>query len=142
MPAPADALWEHYAHGADIGVRGCAASKEEAFAQAALALTGVVTDPAGVAAREPVAIECEAPDDELLLAEWLNAVIYEMATRRMLFGRFVVRLEGRRLAGEAWGEPVDAARHHPAVEVKGATYTTLRVAHDGRRWTAQTVVDV
>ena len=48
----------------------------------------MITDPAGVAARERVAIECEAPDDELLFAEWLNAVIYEMATRRMLFGRF------------------------------------------------------
>jgi len=134
--------WEHYAHGADIGVRGHGASKEEAFAQAALALTAVVCDPAGVAARERVAIECEAPDDELLFAEWLNGVIYEMATRRMLFGRFAVRLEGRRLAAEAWGEPVDAARHHPAVEVKGATYTTLRVAREGARWVAQTVVDV
>jgi len=143
MPAPGDGLWEHYAHGADIGVRGCGASKEEAFAQAALALTAVVTDPAGVAAREPVAIECEAPDDELLLAEWLNAVIYEMATHRMLFGRFAVRLEGSRLVGEAWGEPVDAARHHPAVEVKGATYTALSVAQraDGA-WVAQCVVDV
>jgi len=134
--------WEHYAHGADIGVRGLGASKEEAFAQAALALTAVVCDPAGVAARERVAIECEAPDDELLFAEWLNGVIYEMATRRMLFGRFAVRLEGRHLAAEAWGEPVDAARHHPAVEVKGATYTTLRVAREGARWVAQTVVDV
>jgi len=140
--ALAAAFWEHYAHGADIGVRGLGASKEEAFAQAALALTAVITDPAGVAARERVAIECEAPDDELLFAEWLNAVIYEMATRRMLFGRFAVRLDGGRLSGEAWGERIDAARHQPAVEVKGATYTTLRVAREGERWLAQTVVDV
>ena len=140
---PADAeFWEHYAHGADIGVRGCAASKAGAFAQAALALTAVITDPADVASAQRVTIECEAPDDELLLAEWLNALIYEMATRRMLFGRFAVRFAGHRLSGEAWGEPVDAARHHPAVEVKGATYTTLRVAQDDGRWVAQTVVDV
>jgi SHS2 domain-containing protein len=89
-----------------------------------------------------VAIECEAPDDELLFAEWLNAVIYEMATRRMLFGRFALRFDGHQLSGEAWGEPVDAARHHPAVEVKGATYTTLRVAREAGCWVAQTVVDV
>ena len=39
--------------------------------------------------------------------------------------------------------PVDAPRHHPAVEVKGATYTALRVAcGDDGLWTAQTVVDV
>ena len=65
-----------------------------------------------------------------------------MATRRMLFSRFNVQLHGAKLAGEAWGEPVDPARHHPAVEVKGATYTTLRVAHHGDGWVAQTVVDV
>jgi SHS2 domain-containing protein len=123
-------------------VRGHGASKEEAFVHAALALTAVVTDPADVAARDRVPIACEAPDDELLFAEWLNALIYEMATRRMLFGRFSVRIEGPRLAGEAWGEAIDAARHRPAVEVKGATYTTLRVAQEDGRWVAQTVVDV
>ena len=134
--------WEHYEHGADIGVRGVGASKAEAFEQAALALTAVIADPAAVQQRKRVALACEAPDDELLLAEWLNALVYEMATRRMLFSRFAVRLEGTLLTAEAWGEAVDAARHHPAVEVKGATYTTLRVAPEGEGWLAQTVVDV
>jgi len=134
--------WEHYEHGADIGVRGVGASKAEAFEQAALALTAVIADPAAVQQRKRVALACEAPDDELLLAEWLNALVYEMATRRMLFSRFAVRLEGTLLTAQAWGEAVDAARHHPAVEVKGATYTTLRVAQEGDGWLAQTVVDV
>jgi SHS2 domain-containing protein len=136
------ARWEHYGHGADIGVRGFAATKPGAFEQAALALTAVVADPALVERRERVAIECEAPDDELLFAEWLNALVYEMSVRKMLFGRFAVRIEGTRLAAEAWGEKVDSERHHPAVEVKGATYTTLRVARRNEGWVAQTVVDV
>ncbi len=136
------AHWEHYPHGADIGVRGFGASKAEAFEQAALALTAAVSDPATVEPREAVSIECEAPDDELLLAEWLNNLVYEMATRRMLFSRFAVRLAGTRLSAEARGERVDAARHQPAVEVKGATYTTLHVAREDGGWVAQTVVDV
>ena len=139
--APA-ARWEHYDHGADIGVRGFGASKAQAFEQAALALTAVIVDPASVQPHVRIAIECEAPDDELLLAEWLNAIVYEMATRTMVFGRFHVQLDGTRLTGEAWGEKVDVARHHPAVEVKGATYTTLRVAPANGGWLAQTVVDV
>jgi tRNA nucleotidyltransferase (CCA-adding enzyme) len=135
--------WEHFAHGADIGVRGIGSSESEAFEQAALALTAVVMDPAMVISREAVAIRCEAPDDELLLADWLNAVVYEMATRGALFGRFAVTLDGRRLEATAWGEPVDRARHRPAVEVKGATYTALLVEQraDGA-WIAQCVVDV
>ncbi len=135
--------WEHFAHGADIGVRGIGLSESEAFEQAALALTAVVTDPAIVRLREVVAIHCEAPDDELLLADWLNAIVYEMATRGALFGRFAVKLDRQRLDATAWGESVDRARHHPAVEVKAATYTALRVAQraDGA-WIAQCVVDV
>lgn len=135
--------WEHFSHQADIGVRGYGASLAEAFEQAAVALTAVITDPTGVAAEDAVALECAAPDAELLLAEWLNGLIYEMATRRMVFGRFAVTLDGTRLRGTAWGEPVEVARHRPAVEVKGATYTALRVARqDDGEWLAQTVVDV
>jgi SHS2 domain-containing protein len=136
------ARWEHYEHEADMGVRGYGASEAEAFEQAALAMTAVVADPASIEPRERVSIVCEAPDDELLLAEWLNALIYEMATRKMLFSRFAVRIDGARLTAEARGERVDPARHHPAVEVKGATYTTLRVAQENGEWVAQTVVDV
>ena len=138
------AHWEHFDHGADIGVRGFGASKAAAFEQAALALTAVVTDPASVLPRQAVAIACHAPDDELLLADWLNAVVYEMAVRRMLFGRFDVVLDGTHLAAQAHGEATDVARHHPAVEVKGATLTALRVARGdgGDGWVAQTVVDV
>ncbi len=138
----AGAGWEHFHHVADIGVRGYGATVEEAFAQAALALTAVIADPAAIAPRTPVTIECTAPDQELLLVDWLNALIYEMATRTMLFSRFTVRIVGDRLMGEAWGEAVEVARHAPAVEVKGATYTCLKVAEEAGRWLAQCVVDV
>lgn len=135
--------WEHYEHGADIGVRGFGATKAAAFEQAALAMVAVVSDPRGVVAEDRVSMSCESADDELLLAAWLNAVVFEMAVRRMLFGRFQVNLNEGRLEGTAWGEAVSIERHRPAVEIKGATYTTLRVARtDDGGWVAQTVVDV
>ncbi len=135
--------WEHFPHGADIGVRGIGATRGEAFEQAALAVTAVITDPGKVAADTAIEIHCAAPDDELLLADWLNALIFEMATRSMLFRRFAVSLRDHALDARAWGEPVDRERHRPAVEVKGATYTALSVVprEDGT-WVAQCVVDV
>jgi len=136
------AHWEHFPHEADMGVRGIAETREQAFEQAALAMIAVVTDLANVNAREAVTIACEAPDDELLLVDWLNSLIFEMATRKCLFGRFAVRIDGHRLTATAWGEPVDRERHQPAVEIKGATYTALRVVQENGQWTAQTVVDV
>ncbi|HHM04539.1 MAG TPA: archease, partial [Gammaproteobacteria bacterium] len=89
-----------------------------------------------------VTVRAQAPDRELLLVDFLNALIFEMATRNMLFGRFDVQIEDSHLQATAWGEPIDLTRHHPAVEVKGATYTALRVAQKGKEWLAQCVVDV
>jgi tRNA nucleotidyltransferase (CCA-adding enzyme) len=142
MTVAADAHWEHFPHEADMGVRGVAPSKEQAFEQAALAMTAVITDPAGVRPREAIRIGCEAPDDELLLVDWLNQLVFEMATRKWLFGRFEVGIANHHLTATAWGEPVDVARHQPAVEIKGATYTALRVAREDGDWIAQCVVDV
>lgn len=135
--------WEHFSHQADIGVRGIAPTLEAAFEQTALALTAVIADPAAIVPAQAVEIECEAPDAELLLADWLNRLIYEIATRRMLFSRFEVALDNGRLRATAWGEAVDAERHRPVVEIKGATYTELKVAQDEMGlWIAQCVVDV
>ena len=136
--------WEHFPHGADVGVRGIGASLEEAFESAAEALIAVVVDPGNVTPLERVTIRCEAPDDALLLVDWLNALVYEMATRRMLFSRFDVHIgDGKRLEASAWGETLDPSRHETGVEVKGATYTSLRVEQqpDGT-WLAQCIVDV
>lgn len=135
--------WETFPHEADIGVRGMGATQAEAFAGAAMALTAVICDPGKVSAGETAHIECAAPDEELLLVDWLNALIYQMATRRLLFGRFDVRIADHRLTATAWGEPVDVTHHQPAAEIKGASYCELAVRHleDGR-WLAQCVVDV
>lgn len=136
--------WEHFPHDADIGVRGRGSSLHEAFEQAALALTAVVTDPQKVAPTTAVHMTCEGGEDnELLLVDWLNALVYEMSLRKMLFGRFTVQIDSHGLEATAWGETVEQARHEPAVEVKGATYTELRVQQDEQGcWLAQCVVDV
>jgi protein archease len=121
---------------------GYGATPAAAFEAAALALTAAVTS-ARVEPKLPVEVSCQPPDLELLLVEWLNSVIYEMAVRRMLFGRFSVRIEGARHKGTLCGELVDAVRHAPACEPNGATYAALKVAADPDGvWSAGCVVDV
>ena len=147
MSGPEAALsrghWEHFPHEADVGIRGVGPTKSDAFAQAARALTAVIADLETIQPMEMVAITCRAPNDELLLVDWLNALVYEMATRKMLFSSFVVEMHSGGLRGSARGEPVDVARHKPVVEVKGATLAELRVGRnaDGQ-WFAQCIVDV
>ena len=140
--------WQHYEHEADIGIEGIGASKEEAFCQAGLALTAVVTDLETISPQTKVDIICEAPNEELLFVDWLNALIYEMANQKMLFSRFEVEIHPAKpgcvaIQACAWGERIDRIKHQPVVEIKGATYTTLRVYEDDHHlWHAQTVVDV
>lgn len=134
--------WEHFPHDADVGVRGWGATPERAFEAAATALMHIVTN-AEVRPTMRIEVSCQAADLELLLVEWLNALIYEMAVRGVIFGRFAVAISGTALEGEAWGEAVDRDRHQPACEPKGATYTALRVAREADgRWSAACVVDV
>lgn len=141
--ATGSTYWEHFPHAADMGVRGVGPSREVAFEQAALALCALTVDLSAVRAREEVAIHCEAPDDEVLLVDWLNSIVFEMACRHMVFSRFRVQIDDRRLNGVASGERVDLQEHAPGVEVKGATFTELAVhENENGRWVAQCIVDV
>lgn len=135
--------WEHFAHAADMGVRGIGKSKNEAFEEAAKALVALATDIDRVSPKEKVDVSLSAPDDEQLLVEWLDALVFEMATRRFLFSRFEARIEGGNLEGAFWGEPFDESRHATGVEVKGPTFTELHVGvRDDGLWVAQLIVDV
>ncbi|NNJ96216.1 MAG: archease [Gammaproteobacteria bacterium] len=134
--------WEHFEHEADIGIRGTGGTLAEAFEQTALALSAVVTDIGLIQAQTSVNITCRDQSHDTLLYDWLNAVIYEMATRKMLFSRFNVTIENGQLTATAIGETIDVARHQPAAEIKGATFTELAVQQGHDQWFAQCVVDV
>lgn len=135
--------WEHFEHGADIGIRGVGPTLEQAFEQAAMAMTAVITDLGGVSAGTAVEIHCEAPDAELLFLSWINELVYQMAVRRLLFSRYQISIKEGHLSATAFGEAVDRQKHQPAVEIKGATFTELRVyRQDDGNWLAQCVVDV
>ena len=79
-------------------------------------MAAVMTDPAKIELKEAVHIEGDALNTELLFVDWLNAIIFEMATRGMIFGAFKVSIEGHQLRGIATGEAISVERHNPAVE--------------------------
>ncbi len=140
--------FEHFEHGADVGVRGFGTSPAEAFEAAAQALFTLFAENLGnVQPQVEQGFTLEAEGLEELFVAFLNELIWLAATRGLVFGRFEVRIEGGppgpyRLRARAWGEPFDASRHESTVEPKGATYTALRVEEEDGRWVAQCVVDV
>jgi len=136
--------WEHYSHPSDIGIRGTGDTVEEAFVQAALAMTAVMCELSRIEAKQEVEIVSGRIDDiEILFVEWLNAIVYHTAVDAMLFSRFSVEIDGNIVRAKAWGEKIDADKHAPSVEVKAVTYADLKVAKQrSGKWVAQCIVDV
>ena len=87
--------WEHFPHEADMGIRGFGATLEEAFEQAAAAMTAIIADLDKIEPKQKIKIRCQAGDDELLFVDWLNSLICEMDTRKMLFSRFEVSVANK-----------------------------------------------
>jgi len=134
--------YETFEHEADIGVRGFGASIEEAFSNAARAMYSIMLDVDAIQPLVMRSIEVSAPDTELLLVEWLNALLTMSDIERIVFSKFELKLVDNRLIGSAWGEPLDRFRHKPVVEIKGATYHMLSVKLEQGRYVVQCVVDV
>ena len=137
-----DAFWELFSHDADMGIRGYGASAEQAFEMAAKALTAVVINPERLKNAEKLEITLEEPGLEYLFYEWINHLIYEMDHRRMLFGKFEVKILDNQLHAKVYGERVNDIQEDLGVEVKGATFTELQVRRENNGWIAQCVVDI
>lgn len=139
--------FEHFDHGADVGVRGFGATPAEAFQGAARALFLLLCeDLSEVRGQIEEPIACDAATLEELLVAYLNELIFLSDSRQIVFGRFEARIQqtphGFHLGGHAWGEPFDPERHEYTVQPKGATFTALKVEQRGDEWVAQCVVDV
>ena len=134
--------WEQFPHDADVGLHGFGSSIEVAFEQPALALTGIVTD-AEIAPTTRVDVICEAADIELLLVEWLNAIIYEMAVLASRFSFFFastsIFLDGPQYALFIHLLPAKGAARGKRTKTPGRQLPT---PYDKRRWVHDDIVPV
>ena len=137
--------FEYLDHTADVEVRGIGATVEEAFCGAAAGMFDLMVDLKDITPRVRFPVEVSAPRLELLLVEWLGALLGEKDISGLIFSRFDVKIDrtpdGFRLSGEGWGEEIDQARHRPKLEVKGVSYAGLRVEKRDGLWIAQCVLD-
>ncbi|MCK4355794.1 archease [Candidatus Bipolaricaulota bacterium] len=138
--------FEYLDHTADIGVRGIGKTVEEAFCEAARAIFNLMVDLEEIVPEKAIHVTVEARQLDLLLVEWLSALLVKKDLEGLLLSRFHVELRemenGFSLRGVGWGEPLDLKRHQPKTEVKGVTYAGLRVQKEDERWLAQCVVDI
>jgi SHS2 domain-containing protein len=135
--------WETFEHDADVGLVVHGRDGPELFAQAGLALFDLVCDLDQVEERERYPLAGEADAVEPLLVDWLNDLVYLFQARGVVCRRFTFSLWSESAyEAEAFGEPVDPARHMPRDLVKAATYHGLSVAQRGNELEARVILDV
>jgi len=118
-------------HTADVGIIAYGADMSQAFANAARALFSLITELDDVAEALHRDIELTATDQESLLVEWLNELIYLFDTENIIFKRFdITQLNNTRLKARSYGERVDSLKHKLKTGVKAATYHMLKVDKD------------
>lgn len=138
---PMSAGYELVDHTADIGVRLWGPTAEEVFEQAALALFSLVCDPLYVDEQEAVDLEIEAEAMDLLLAAWLNELLYVFEARKLVLTQFdILELGEHSLRARVTGEPL--GRHVLCGGVKAATLHELSLEQRGERWEAFVLLDV
>ena len=115
-------------HTADVGIIAYGADVNQAFANAARALFSLITELDDVEEVLYRDVELIAPDQESLLVEWLNELIYLFDTENIILKRFdISQLNNTRLKARSYGEKVDSSKHRLKTGVKAATYHMLKV---------------
>ena len=117
-------------HTADVGIIAYGADISQAFANAAKALFSLITELDNVTEVLHRDIMVTASDQESLLVEWLNELIYLFDAEHILFKRFdIIELSNTQLKARNYGEKVDSSKHRLKIGVKAATYHMLKVGN-------------
>ncbi len=136
-------MFEVFEHTADLGLRIDAANLNDLFVESAQALFSTVVENLDTIRSEvQVDVRLEEDDPSYLLFDWLNELLFQFDSKHLLFGRFEAAIEGNRLVGTAWGEPIDRARHVLDHEIKAITYHGLTVEKSANGWRAEVIVDI
>ena len=137
-------------HTADVGVEIDAPTRETLFAEAAVALADTLTPIAGVGASIERELEVAAANDELLVVDFLNEILFLFETEGLLVAESTVRLEGGdgdrpssvKLRAVLRGERYDESKHPLRSLVKAVTYHGLRVWREDERWMCHVLFDL
>lgn len=134
-------------HTADAYVEACGATLEEAFENAAAAMTDVMTDLETVKAENEESFVVEAQDEPALLYSWLEELLLEFELKDKLYSRFEVSSikatsDGFRMHAKAWGEPYDCERHPSKVGIKAATYHQMKIMKEQKSVTLRFIMDI
>ena len=130
-------------HTADIGIAAYGADIKELFINAATGLFSLMVDLNTVKEDTEREVKLTAEDEETLLVEWLNELIYIFDVEHLLFKRFQIDgLNGNQVKARCFGEKVDQSRHRLERAIKAATYHMLRITKSDIGYEVTVIFDI
>lgn len=115
-------------HTADVGIIAYGSDLKEAFANSAYGMFNLIADLDGVKEKVSRKVDIQSTDQEALLVDWLNELLYLFDVKQIIFKRFeITALSKNRLRATIYGEKVDTSRHQLKTGVKAATYHMLKI---------------
>ena len=130
-------------HTADIGVIAYGADLKQVFANAAFGLFSLMADLDDIKENTQREIELSSEDEDFLLVEWLNELIYIFDVEHVIFKRFEIDdLTSNKIKARCFGEEIKQEQHKLKREIKAATYYMLRITKDNGGYKVQVIFDV
>ena len=134
-------------HTADAYIEAYGSNIEEAFGNAALAMTDVMTKVESIEAKSKTNFVIRAQDEPALLYNWLEELLLEFELKSMLFSRFDVTTIKKiddefKLLAEAWGEKYNKNKHPSKVGIKAATYHNMEIIKEPNSVILRFILDI
>ncbi|MEW6723228.1 MAG: archease [Candidatus Micrarchaeota archaeon] len=133
---------------ADVAFEATGKSMEELFISAGEATTATqVNDLSTIKAKDEVSFELKSADEERLLHDFLQEIIFYKDAKLFLAREYKLRIFRREGGGFALkaslkGEPIDQKKHELLVDVKAVSWHMFKVARDKDGWKAFVILDV
>lgn len=130
---------------ADVAFMARGSTVEELFEECALATFEAMINTKKVKAKIEKEMVLEAEGLEELLMEWLGRLIFLKDAEVLAFSKFrvkIVKNEGYRLEGKAWGEEIEMSKHELRNDVKAVTYHRFELVEKKGAWEATVVLDI
>lgn len=142
-PRPRRRPYRQIPHTADLAWRLWGKDLPELFENAGRALSATLTDIRSLRRIETREVSLESSDQEALLVDWLNHLLYLFDIDGFLGRDFqVTALTAEHLEARVVGEIFDAYRHRSKTAVKAATFHKLEVVREPDGWRATVVLDL
>ena len=126
-------------HTADVKFQAYGKTPDKAFENAALAMFNIMYK-GKVASKTRKKIKVEGKDNENLLYNFLEELLFLLDTENFFLASCKVQMKDNKLEAELQG---DNAKKYPAdIDVKAVTYNEMFVKKERDKWIVQVVVDV